>query len=203
MATRLQPAALSAAILMVSAVGVASAQTDPGVRPGAINGQPAATATNPLPLASVTPNTPQGVLEFFEDGLGPRFNLNQCSVCHSQPTIGGTSPAHNPEFDVIANGTVSGATILERVDPVLTERRFNPIPVRVIIDANGKVKHIHFISAFPEQAKVITDALLQLAVQTLDCQRTTGRGGDRNPVRQRAAIRRARQPLDRRAATKP
>jgi hypothetical protein len=51
--------------------------------------------------------------------------------------------------------------IIERVDPVLTERKFNPIPVRIIIDKDGKVKHIHFLSAFPDQVKSITDALLQ------------------------------------------
>jgi hypothetical protein len=51
--------------------------------------------------------------------------------------------------------------IMERVDPLLTERRFNPIPVRIIIDKEGKVKHIHFLSAFPEQARTITDALQQ------------------------------------------
>src|SRR5882724_2158635 len=120
MALTQRPAAFAVGILMISA---ASAQTDPGVRAGAINGQPGATATNPLPLASVTANTPQGVLEFFDDGLdrfqevdavtdglGPRFNLNQCAVCHAQPTIGGSSLAHNPQSDVIANGTVSGAT---------------------------------------------------------------------------------------------
>jgi hypothetical protein len=49
--------------------------------------------------------------------------------------------------------------VLERVDPVFTERRFNPIPVRIIIGKDGKVKHIHFLSAFPDQAKSITDAL--------------------------------------------
>ena len=51
--------------------------------------------------------------------------------------------------------------VLERVDPVFAERRFNPVPVRIIIDKEGKVKHIHFLSAFPDQAKAITDALLQ------------------------------------------
>lgn len=51
--------------------------------------------------------------------------------------------------------------VIERVEPVFTERRFNPIPVRVIINKDGKVKHIHFLSAFPDQAKVITDALWQ------------------------------------------
>ena len=51
--------------------------------------------------------------------------------------------------------------LIERVDPVFTERKFNPIPVRIIIDKDGKVKHIHLLSAFPDQAKSITDALLQ------------------------------------------
>jgi hypothetical protein len=50
--------------------------------------------------------------------------------------------------------------IIERVDPVMTERRFNPIPVRVVINKEGRVKHIHFLSAFPDQAKTISDALL-------------------------------------------
>lgn len=49
--------------------------------------------------------------------------------------------------------------IVERVDPVFIERKFNPIPVRIIIGKEGKVKHVHFLSAFPDQAKSITDAL--------------------------------------------
>jgi hypothetical protein len=51
--------------------------------------------------------------------------------------------------------------VIERVDLFFTERRFNPVPVRIIIDKEGKVKHIHFLSAFPEQAKAIADALAQ------------------------------------------
>jgi hypothetical protein len=49
--------------------------------------------------------------------------------------------------------------VVEKIDPVFTERRFNPVPVRIIIDKDGKVEHIHFLSAFPDQAKTITDAL--------------------------------------------
>jgi hypothetical protein len=49
--------------------------------------------------------------------------------------------------------------MIARVDPVFTERTFNPVPVRIIIDRGGRVKHIHFLSAFPGQAKVISDAL--------------------------------------------
>lgn len=51
--------------------------------------------------------------------------------------------------------------VLHRVNPVLRDRKFNRIPVRIIIDRYGKVKHVHVISAFPEQAKAITEALLQ------------------------------------------
>jgi CxxC motif-containing protein (DUF1111 family) len=124
MALTQRAAAFVAGILTISA---ASAQTDPGVRPGAINGQAGATATSPLPLASVTANTPQGALEFFADGLkrfqnveavsggdnnglGPRFNFNQCAGCHSQPTIGGSSPPNNAEAAVISAGIVSAST---------------------------------------------------------------------------------------------
>src|SRR5712664_4112942 len=118
--------AILAALLLP---GLANGQSDPGVRPGAINGQSGATATSPLPLPSVLQNNPAGSLEFFQNGLtrfqavesvsnsptgnnglGPRFNLNQCSGCHSQPSIGGSSPASNLEFQVIANGVVSGST---------------------------------------------------------------------------------------------
>jgi hypothetical protein len=52
-------------------------------------------------------------------------------------------------------------TLLEREEPVLSVLRFNPVPVRIVIDMEGKIKHIHFLSAFPEQAKSISDVLLQ------------------------------------------
>jgi CxxC motif-containing protein (DUF1111 family) len=39
-------------------------------------------------------------------GLGPRYNANSCSACHSQPAIGGTSPSANPE---VALATLDGA----------------------------------------------------------------------------------------------
>jgi outer membrane biosynthesis protein TonB len=33
--------------------------------------------------------------------------------------------------------------------------------VRIIIDRQGRVRHIHFLRAFPDQAKSITDAVMQ------------------------------------------
>jgi CxxC motif-containing protein (DUF1111 family) len=40
------------------------------------------------------------------NGLGPRFNSNQCMSCHAQPEEGGSSPAQNP---MIAVATFNGA----------------------------------------------------------------------------------------------
>ena len=40
------------------------------------------------------------------NGLGPRFNSNQCLSCHSQPAGGGSSPARNPLIQV---ATLNGA----------------------------------------------------------------------------------------------
>jgi hypothetical protein len=48
-----------------------------------------------------------------------------------------------------------------RTEPVFTEHRSNVVPVRIIIDKEGNVKHLHFLSAFPDQTKAITDALFQ------------------------------------------
>lgn len=123
--------------------GMAFAQTDPGVRSntGVNAGQP---------FASVTANANDlaffqtGFAQFNEhqtvtgdnSGLGPRFNLDTCGGCHSQPATGGTSPASgifpnigpNPQSQVIANGVVNGST--------------NTIPYFVL--ANGPVREARF-----------------------------------------------------------
>jgi CxxC motif-containing protein (DUF1111 family) len=82
-----------------------SAPVDPGVRGG-----PAGAGA---PLQGLTADE----TAFFEDGrarfselevvtkganngLGPRFNSNQCFSCHSQPAVGGSSPGKNPQPEV-------------------------------------------------------------------------------------------------------
>ncbi|HKD13328.1 MAG TPA: energy transducer TonB [Candidatus Angelobacter sp.] len=65
------------------------------------------------------------------------------------------------EVPVCIKNYASGDNVLERLDPVFTEHRFNSVPVRIIIDKAGKVKHVHIISAFPEQQKAVYDALKQ------------------------------------------
>lgn len=48
--------------------------------------------------------------------------------------------------------------LLEKPTPSF-HQRYNTIPVRVILDTEGKVKHAHILSAFPEQAEPILKAL--------------------------------------------
>ncbi len=74
---------------------------------------------------------------------------------------GATLGSGGGDVPVCIKDYASGENVTERVDPIFTERRFNLVPVRIIIDKEGKVKHIHFLSAFPEQAKAVTDALFQ------------------------------------------
>jgi hypothetical protein len=75
----------------------------------------------------------------------------------ASPTSGGGGGS----VPVCIKDYVRDENMITRVNPVLTEHRFNPVPVRIIIDKKGKVKHIHFLSAFPDQARAITDALEQ------------------------------------------
>jgi CxxC motif-containing protein (DUF1111 family) len=80
--------------------GQVSRARDPGVRGGAPN------AGEPLPgLASAELEAFEIGREDFEEaegvaeGFGPRFNLDSCGGCHSQPAIGGSSPGRNPQFE--------------------------------------------------------------------------------------------------------
>jgi hypothetical protein len=73
----------------------------------------------------------------------------------------GTMPQTPGSAPICLKDYASAETVIEREDPVFSAARFNPVPVRIVIDAQGTVKHIHFLSAFPDQAKSIADALSQ------------------------------------------
>jgi hypothetical protein len=72
-------------------------------------------------------------------------------------------PEAQPEdMPVCLADYATGKNVTNRVDPVMNgKQKFNPIPVRIVIDERGRVRHIHLISAFPEQAASITQALTQ------------------------------------------
>jgi CxxC motif-containing protein (DUF1111 family) len=98
------------------------AQKDPGPRPGAPGaGGPYLTLNvDELSLFShaflrfARPVSVSGTIEKGR-GLGPRFNGNDCAMCHAQPTVGGSSPGltapeephPNPQ---VALATLDGAT---------------------------------------------------------------------------------------------
>jgi hypothetical protein len=83
---------------------------------------------------------------------------NKMKLPDEASSTGGTGGGSVP---VCIKDYAAGDNVLQRVEPVLAQRRFNSIPVRIIIDKAGKVRHIHFLSAYPEQEKVISDALKQ------------------------------------------
>jgi CxxC motif-containing protein (DUF1111 family) len=110
-----------------SSAGSARAPVDPGVR----GGDPG--AGGPLPgLSDLERGYFDVAKDVFQevdagpDGLGPRFNLDSCSGCHSQPSIGGTSPATNPQ---VAVATLMGAK--------------NVVPS--FITANGPIREARFV----------------------------------------------------------
>lgn len=74
---------------------------------------------------------------------------------------GATAGTGGGDWPVCIAGYAKSDTIIERVEPDLKDRHFNEIPVRLTIDKKGRVKHVHVISAFPEQSKAIIDALMQ------------------------------------------
>jgi len=74
---------------------------------------------------------------------------------------GVTAGTGGGDVPVCIKDYADSGNLIERVEPAFTEHKFNAVPVRIIIDKEGRVKHIHFLSAFPDQAKAITDAVLQ------------------------------------------
>jgi len=49
--------------------------------------------------------------------------------------------------------------VVKRTDPLFPTQRYNTIPVRVIVGSDGRVRHAHLLSAYPDQSKAILEAL--------------------------------------------
>jgi CxxC motif-containing protein (DUF1111 family) len=128
-------AALLVAVSVLGSTASLAQATDPGVRHAAADSGP------PPPLAGLTADE----LTFFQDGLarfstvkvvasatgdnsglGPRYNSDQCSSCHLQPFVGGSSPAVNP---LLAVASADGAT--------------NTVPW--FITKNGPIREVRFV----------------------------------------------------------
>ncbi len=116
--TRRNISVLTLTIAALFLAGTAFAQVvDPGVR-AARQSMPASRWHLFRPMPTIWHFSTAGLGQFNESqtvtgdnvGLGPRFNLDSCGGCHSQPATGGTSPAVNPQFTIISRGVASSAT---------------------------------------------------------------------------------------------
>jgi CxxC motif-containing protein (DUF1111 family) len=98
-----------------SQTGRVSRAQDPGVRGGAAAGEPLAGITDHENEYFLAGKEDFEEADEVEEGLGPTMNLDSCGGCHSQPAIGGTSPAINPQ---VAFATANGGRDL--VPPFLS-----------------------------------------------------------------------------------
>jgi hypothetical protein len=97
------------------------------------------------------------VVEFIFTSTDPRVVANlarRLNDMQSRPDGDGVEPVCIKDY-------VRAENLIETVDAVFSEQKYNTIPVRLIIDREGKVKHIHFLSAFPAQAHAISAAVSQ------------------------------------------
>jgi hypothetical protein len=78
---------------------------------------------------------------------------------HLPAEAGSTAGTGGGDFPVCLKNYARGDNVIAKADPVFAEPRLNPVPVRITIDTQGHVKHIHYLSAFPDQAQAITEAL--------------------------------------------
>ena len=144
------------AVLLCGLFHILQAQSfrasDPGVRGGA----PGAGG----PMDGLTADEAEmfvvGLADFSEeeevaDGVGPRFNFVGCAGCHSQPAIGGTSPAVNPLFRVTEELGFTGNVMPQfiRRDGPIREARF-----RYNADGSrdGSVHNLFVITGHPDAA---------------------------------------------------
>jgi CxxC motif-containing protein (DUF1111 family) len=105
----------------------ALAQTDPGPRHGPAGAGGPLPGLGPNEVAFFTAaQTNFQEVDTFQNGLGPRMNLNQCSGCHIQPAVGGSSPATNPQ--------VAFAALLGP-----------PNTVPSFVSANGPIREARFV----------------------------------------------------------
>jgi CxxC motif-containing protein (DUF1111 family) len=178
----------TALILLTTVAGAASVAaipSDPGVRHSATdNGPPAAmTALGPDELAFFQDGLARfdavevvsGATTNQGNGLGPRFNSNQCASCHLQPNVGGSSPAQNTLIGVAgANGAINAVPWFIVADGPIREARF--------VQSNGvRDGGVHDLFVVTGRADAGSCAITQ-PVFTPAGDPLTGQGGNANIV---------------------
>jgi len=128
-------------LAMVTAAPKIQAQKDPGPRPGPAGAGGPYPTLNTNELFFFT----QSLARFQEidsvsgaieagSGLGPTYNGNSCSVCHSQPAVGGSSPGLTSPQNPVPNPQVALAAL---------DNATNSVPAFIV--SNGPVREARFI----------------------------------------------------------
>jgi CxxC motif-containing protein (DUF1111 family) len=86
-----------------------------------------------------------GTIAGTGSGLGPRFNLDQCSGCHAQPAVGGTSPFTNPQAAFVNVQTTGGRTACAITPCNPANLSFTFTDGQPFIRSNGPVREARFI----------------------------------------------------------
>jgi len=121
-------------VLVTTVMGKAqTAVSDPGLRGGPAGAGKAIAGLSDSQKAFFA----AGLAQFVENqsvtgtvantsaGLGPRFNGEGCGQCHSQPSIGGTSPTTNPQFAAaVDQGATNTIPFFLTIDGPVREARF-------------------------------------------------------------------------------
>jgi hypothetical protein len=68
---------------------------------------------------------------------------------------------HAPSFPLCVRDFAVAENLLRRVEPAPVGPKFTSIPVRIVIDSEGSVKHVHVIHGSDEQRRSIEEALRQ------------------------------------------
>jgi len=117
---------LAGLLLMTADALAANTATDPGVRgglPGAGNAVPGIGA-NEMAFF-VAGGEAFAKIDGVPEGLGPRFNLDNCAGCHSQPAMGGSAPAVNPQVEAATRyGAMNVMPSFIAADGPVREARF-------------------------------------------------------------------------------
>src|SRR5262249_33321560 len=108
------------------------------------------------------------------DGLGPTMNLDSCGGCHSQPALGGTSPAVNPQVAFASrNGAVNTLPSFITLDGPVREARFVKNPdgspdggVHAVFTIAGRVDAPGCVLAQPDFATAVANANVIFRVPT-------------------------------------
>ncbi len=104
--------------------------------------------------ASVNGTDNSGVAGQFLTGLGPSFNAESCFACHSQPTVGGSSPGCVGSFCTSLSTTVKFSSTSNPQFIAATDRNADNSLEDFIVDrlATGPLLEARFPSAVAAQA---------------------------------------------------